>query len=94
VFVVAFIADVDADVVQDAGVFEPLTLVIGHAVDAPRLIEEHRREPGDLLCVLGPVVAAFGELEDAAAADVRVAIGLDDLFAMTRDVVEDDAFAE
>jgi hypothetical protein len=82
VLVVALIADMDADVVEDGGVFEPLALVVGEAVNHPRLIEEHRRELGDLLCVLGPVIAAFGELEHAATADVRIAIGLCDFLPM------------
>ena len=90
----ALVADVDADVVKDPRVFEPLALVIGHAVDASRLIEQHRREPRDLLRVFGPVVASFGELEDAAPADVGIAIGLRDLFAMPRDVVEDEPFTQ
>jgi hypothetical protein len=94
VFVVAFIADVDAAVVEDARVFEPFALVIGHAVDASRLVEQHRREARDLLRMFGPVIASFGEFEDAAPADVRIAIGLRDLLAMPRDVVEDEAFAQ
>jgi hypothetical protein len=39
VFVVAFVADVHADVVQDRRVLEPLALPIGEAVDRARLIE-------------------------------------------------------
>ena len=44
--------------------------------------------------VLGPVVAAFGQLDDAAAADVGIAIGLRDLLAVPRDVVEHQPFAQ
>ena len=61
---------------------------------AARLIEQRDREPRDLLRVLGPVVAALGELEDAAAADVGIAIGLRDLLAVPRDVVEHQPFAQ
>ena len=46
-------------------------------------------EARDLLRVLGPVVAALGELEHAAPADVGIAVGLRDFLAMPRDVVED-----
>ena len=51
-------------------------------------------QPRDLLRVLGPVVAALGQLEDAAAADVGIAIGLRDLLAVPRDVVEHQPFAQ
>jgi hypothetical protein len=68
VFVMALVADVDADVVQDRGILEPLALAIGEAVNRAGLIEEADREPGDVLRVRRPVVAALGELEDAAAA--------------------------
>ena len=51
-------------------------------------------EACDLVRVVRPVVAAFGELDDAAAADVRVAFGLDDLLAMAFDVVEDQTFPQ
>src|SRR5476649_259382 len=94
VLVVAFVADVDADVVQDRGVLEPLALVIGEAVDGARLVEEPDREPRHVLRVLRPVVAALGELEDAAAADVGIAIGLRDFLAVPRDVVEHQPFAQ
>ena len=52
------------------------------------------RQPRDLLRVLRPVVAALGQLDDAAAPDVGIAIGLRDLLAVPRDVVEDEAFAQ
>ena len=94
VLVVPLVADVDADVVQERRVLQPLALAIGQAVHAARLIEQRQREPRDLLRVLGPVVAALGQLDDAAAADVGVAIGLRDLLAVPRDVVEDQPFAQ
>ena len=43
VLVMALVADVDADVVQQRGVFEPLALAIGQPVDAARLIEQRDR---------------------------------------------------
>ena len=61
---------------------------------AARLVEQRHRQPRDLLRVLRPVVAALGELDDAAAPDVGVAIGLRDLLAVPRDVVEDEPFAQ
>ena len=44
--------------------------------------------------MFGPVAAALGELDDAAPADVRVAIGLCDLLAVARDVIEHHAFTQ
>ena len=44
--------------------------------------------------MLRPVVAALGQLEDAAAPDVGVAIGLRDFLAVPRDVVEHETFAQ
>ena len=49
--VVALVADVDADVVQDRGELEPFALAVGEPVHDARLVEELRREPGDLLRV-------------------------------------------
>ena len=63
-------------------------------VDAARLIEERQRQPRDLLRVLRPVAAALGQLDDAAAADVGIAIDLRDLLAVPVDVVEDQPFAQ
>jgi hypothetical protein len=40
VFVVALVADVDADVVQQGGVLEPFALAVGEAVHHARLLEE------------------------------------------------------
>src|SRR5437660_10760014 len=65
VAMMALVADVDADVVQDGRVLEPFALSIGQAVNAARLIEQRRREPRHLRRMLGPVVAPFRELGDA-----------------------------
>ncbi len=94
VFVVSFIADVDAHIVQDRPVLEVFALAIGQPVDRAGVVEERGRETCDLLRVLRPVVAALGKLEDAAAADVGIAIGLGDLFAVPRDVIEHESFAQ
>ena len=88
VLVVAFVADMNARIVQDRAVFQPLAGLVGHRVNAARAIEERERELGDVVCVVGPVTAAFGQLDDAAPANVRITIGLRDLLAMLRDVVE------
>ena len=82
VLVMAVVADVSADVVEQRGVFEPLTLAIGQPVKAARLIEQGDREARHLLRVLGPVVAPLGKLEHAAASHVGVAIGLGDFLAV------------
>jgi hypothetical protein len=89
-----FVADEDADVVEDRGVLEPFALAIGEPVDRPRLIEQRRGQPRDLLRVFRIIVTALGELEHAPAADVRVAIRLRDFLAVTCDVVEDEPFAQ
>src|SRR5581483_108426 len=93
-FVMPFVADVDADVVQDGRVLQPLALAIGEPVDRAGLVEERRRKPRDLRRMLRPVVAALGELDDAPPAHVRIAVGLRDLLAVARDVIEDQTFAE
>ena len=92
--VVALVADVHADIVQQRAVFEPLALACRQSVDAARLVEDAQREPGDLLRVLRPVAAALAQLDDAAATDVRVAIDLADPRAVAVDVVDDQTFAQ
>jgi hypothetical protein len=94
VFVVPFVTDVNADIVQDGRVLEPLALVIGETVNRARLIEQPHGQPGHLLRVLRPVVAALGQFDDAALADVRIPIGLSDLFAVPGDVIENEPFSE
>ena len=91
---VAFVADVHADVVQDGRVFEPFALAIGEAVEAPRLIEQGRPEARDLRGVLGPVVTSFRELDDASPPDVRIAVRLRDLLTMPGDVIENQPFTK
>src|SRR6185436_2303612 len=92
--VMALVADVDADVVEQRAVLEPLALPVGEPVHAARLIEEAQRDPGDLLRVLGPVAAALAELDDAAPPDVGVALDLLDLRAVAVDVVEHQPFTQ
>ena len=90
----ALVADVHADVVEQGAVLEPLALAVAEPVHAARLIEDVQREPRHLLRVLRPVAAPFAELDDAAAADVRVALDLADARAVALDVVEDQPFAQ
>jgi hypothetical protein len=94
VLVVALVADVDADIVEQRRIFQPLAVPIRQAVHAARLIEQRHRQTRHLLRVLGPVVAPLAELDDAATSDVGVAIGLRDLLAVSRDVVEDQALTQ
>ena len=94
VFVMSFITDVDADVVEDCRVLEPLALAIGEAVDCAGLIEQPDGEASDVQRMLRPVVATFRELEHASSADVGIPIGLSDFLPVTRDVIEDDSLAQ
>ena len=66
--VVALVADVHADVVEDRGVLKPFALAVGEPVYGARLVEQGDGQPGDLVRVLRPVVAAFRQLDDTAAA--------------------------
>ena len=84
----------DADVVKDRRVLEPLALAVGQAMNRPRLIEERHRQSCHLGRVLRPVIAALAQLEDAAPPDIRIAIGLRDLLPVLRDVIENEAFAQ
>ncbi len=93
-FVVSFVADVHADVVEDGRVLQPRAFAIGQAVDGARLVEQRRRQPRHLLRVFGPVVAPLGQLDDAALADVRIPIRLRNFFSVLRDVIEDQPFSE
>jgi hypothetical protein len=85
---VPFVADMDADVVQQRGVLEPLALVVGERVCAACELEQRHREPRDLIGMLRPVVAPLRELDDASPAHVGIAIRLHNLLAVPRDVVE------
>ena len=93
-FVMPLVADMDADVVKDRRVLEPLALAVGQAMNRPRLIEERHRQSCHLGRVLRPVIAALAQLEDAAPPDIRIAIGLRDLLPVLRDVIENEAFTQ
>jgi hypothetical protein len=92
--VMLLVADQRADVVQQRGVFQRFALTVAQSVDGACLVEQCHRDPRDLMRVLGPVVTPLGELVDAAAADVGVAVGLRDFLPVPGDVVEHDAFAQ
>jgi hypothetical protein len=94
VLVMALVGDVNADVVEQRGVFEPLPLPIGEGVSPSGLVEERHGDPCHLAGVLRPVVAAFGELDHAAPPDVGVAVGLSDLLAVPCDVIEDQPLSQ
>src|SRR5687768_7793176 len=79
---VAFVADVDPDIVEQRPELEPVALLLAKAVHRARLIEDRQREPRDLLRVLGPVAAALTQLDHAAPADVGVALDLADARAV------------
>jgi hypothetical protein len=92
--VMLLVADVAADVVEQRGVLEPLALAIGQPVHGARLLEHRHGEARDLRRMLGPVVAALGQFDDAAPADVWIAIGLRNLFSVPRDVIEHQPFTQ
>jgi hypothetical protein len=91
---VPLVADVDADVVQKGRIFEPFLFAVRQPVYGPGLIEQRRRQARDVVRMVGPVVASFGQLDDAAPAHVRIAVGLRDLLAMSCDVIEHEPFPQ
>ena len=92
--VMALVADVHADVVQQRAVFEQLAFRVAEFVRAARLVEDAERQARDLLRVLRPVVAALAQFDDAAAADVGIAIDLADPRAVALDVIDDQPLAQ
>ena len=90
----AIVADVYANVMQQRGVFQPLALPVAQPVDAACLIENAERKARDLLRMFGPVAAAFSQFDDAAAANVGVALDLANARAIPVDVVEDEPFTQ
>ena len=92
--VVPRIADVRADVVKNGPEFEPFTFAVRQLVNGPRLIEHGQCKPRHLIRVLGPITAPLGQLDYAAAPDIRILTGLCDVFAIALDVVEHQSFAK
>jgi len=92
--VVAGVADVPADVVEDGGVFEELAFLGAELVERLELVEEREGELGDLQGMLFVEIAAAAELEDRAAAGVADLHGEFHLGPVGLHVVDDHAFAE
>ncbi len=92
--VMARITDVRPDVVQQSGEFQPFPLAIGEPMHVSGLIEDRHRQPRNLVRVLGPVAAPLCQLDDAAAPDVGIAIGLRNMLAIALDVIEHQTFAQ
>jgi hypothetical protein len=90
--VMPLVTNEHAGVVQDGGVLQPFTFVVGHGMDTPRTIEQHERQPRNLMRVIRPVVTAFCKFDHAAAPNVGIAVCLRDLLAVARDIVEHDPF--
>ena len=87
-------ADVATDVVHQRRIFEPFALAVGEPMDRARLIEKRKREPYDLIRVLGVVAAALGEFERAPAPHVRNAIDLRDLAPVPTNIIEYQPFTK
>ena len=92
--VMARVADMQADVVQERAVGQPLALAVCQPVDASGLVEQRECNPCDLLCMRGPVVATLSQLDGASPPDVGIALDLGDLGSVAVDVVERQPFAQ
>ena len=92
--VMPFVADVYADVVKQGRVFEPLAFAIGERVHGARLLEDGHSETGDLIGVLGPIIAPLRQLDNAAAANVGVAVRLSNFLPVSCDVVQYEPFTQ
>jgi hypothetical protein len=68
VLVMAFVADMDADVMQERAVLEPLPLPVAESVVALGRVEERERQPRDSPRVIGQVVEPLGQLGSHCAA--------------------------
>ena len=92
--VVAIETDMGADVVQDAGVLEPIALAIAQPVHGPRLVEQRHGEPRHLLGMFRLVVTPLRELDHAPASHIRIALGMLDRRRVALDVVEHQPFPQ
>src|SRR5215204_156443 len=90
----AFVADVDARVVQEGAVFEPLAFAIAQLMDRASLIEDRHRQLRDVARMRRVVAAALPELDDAATPDVGIALDLPYGGGVAVDVVEDQPFTQ
>lgn len=94
VLVVRLVTDVDADVVQECRVLEPLVFLIGQPVPAARGVEQPPAQAGDLLRMIGGIVTAFSELDHTPTPHVWIAVRVCNPLAMSRDVVEYEPLAQ
>ena len=92
VFVVAGVADVPADVVEDRGVFEQLTVVGVQAMEGTEAVEERQGELGHLEGVFFVEIAAAAEFENAATPRVTNLNRKFDLRPMCLHVVDNHPF--
>ena len=85
----AVVGDVHADVVQQRRVFQPFALAIGQRVHAARLVEEAERRGAPRGSRDRASSCTARPARRCCAGGRRVAIGLGDLLAVLRDVIED-----
>jgi hypothetical protein len=90
----ALVTDMDADVVEQRRVLEPLPFGVAQAVDAAGLVEHGHAQLRDVPGVIRRVSAALGELDHTAAAHVRVAVDLADVPCIALNVIEYEPFAK
>jgi hypothetical protein len=93
-FVMSRVTNVRPDIVEQRGELEPFPLPIGEPMDAPCLVEHRKAQPRDLIGMLGPVAAAFRQLDHAAPPDVGVLAGLRDVLTIALNIFEDEPFAK
>jgi hypothetical protein len=94
VTMVAVVADVITDVVEQRCVLQPFARAIGSLLDGAHLIKERESQPRDLLRVRRRVAASFSQLNDASAPDLRERLREGDPLLVTADVVDDEAFPQ
>jgi len=92
--VVPFVADVDAGVVQQRSVFEPLAFTVAQSVHRSCLVENGQCQLRNVARMCRVVPAPLPELDNTAPADVRVTLDLADRRRVAMDVVEDQPFTE
>lgn len=92
--VMALVADVRPDVVQQRAILEPFALARAEAMLLLGCVEHRQCQPRHLGGVRGIVVVPLGELDDASASHVRVTLDRADVSRVSLDVVEDEPLAE
>ena len=69
-FVMALVADVQSDVVQQRGIFEPLALADAEPVGVSRGVEQRDRQLRDLTGMVGAITAPLAKLESKLIGDL------------------------